>query len=307
MGSTNFTEHYEIPLPLGSDKTSPMDYNTSMQVVDTELFTTASTASTASSTASDAAAAVANLANNVIGGNNGIDARLTSVEGTVATQGTAITNLGNKVDAVKADALDMICAYDEGEAQVGKTSTHAYSVGDYFRYNDVLYRVTAQISIGDTIIPNTNCEATNVTTELQGEVDKIGDLTALETTTKTDCVTAINEVKSDLNKIGNVYSDISSFDESTASWYAGDNGVTLPKGNYILSLLFQGGTGNAFSLFGYGTSNGQFTQIPADGSGNPINATECTFVLPVSQQTIVKPYVYGSGACSVYITAIRIS
>lgn len=58
----------------------------------------------------------------------------------------------------------MICAFNEASA----TSTHAYAVGDYFIYNDVLYRAIQSIAIGDTIVPDTNCTTTNVTTEILG-------------------------------------------------------------------------------------------------------------------------------------------
>ena len=45
MSYTNETTHYGIPLPLGSDLTTPMDYNESMQAVDTALFGAVSDAS----------------------------------------------------------------------------------------------------------------------------------------------------------------------------------------------------------------------------------------------------------------------
>jgi len=37
----------------------------------------------------------------------------------------------------------------------------------YFRYNDILYKTTAVINVGETIVPNTNCAATNIATELE--------------------------------------------------------------------------------------------------------------------------------------------
>lgn len=39
------------------------------------------------------------------------------------------------------------------------TASRAYSVGDYFVLNNYLYRVTAPISLGGTIVPGTNCTA----------------------------------------------------------------------------------------------------------------------------------------------------
>ena len=168
MGSTNFTEHYDIPLPLGSDKTTPMDYNPSMQAIDTALFA-------AQGDASDAKTGLATTNQNVAQNTQNINAlagRVTSVEGTVSSQGTAITNLGTKIDGVEQDAQDMICAYNQASA----TASRNYAVGDYFIYNDVLYRATQAIASGATIVPDTNCTTTNVSAELK---DISGDISQL--------------------------------------------------------------------------------------------------------------------------------
>ena len=160
MSYTNETTHYGIPLPLGTDLTTPMDYNTSMQALDTAVF----------GAVTDASAGVekANAVEESLGTTNdnlsALTGRVTSAEGTITTQGNAITQLQLDVADVKADALDMICAVDEGTAQVASV---AVNTGEYFRYNDVLYMATDDIAIGDTIVPNTNCRATNVATELE--------------------------------------------------------------------------------------------------------------------------------------------
>ena len=59
MASTNFTTHYSIPLPLGTDLTTPMDYNEAAEAVDTALFG----AVTDAGNASEAASAAVNTAN----------------------------------------------------------------------------------------------------------------------------------------------------------------------------------------------------------------------------------------------------
>ena len=159
MGSTNFTTHYEIPLPLGSDKTTPMDYNESMQAVDTALFEAQGNASSAIAGLEITNGNVAQNASDI----DALEGRMTTAEGTIVTQGNAINNLTLDVTDVRADGQDMITAYKEPTAQ----STHAYSVGDYFIYNDVLYKATDSIAVGDTIVPDTNCKTTNVTTELK--------------------------------------------------------------------------------------------------------------------------------------------
>lgn len=49
------------------------------------------------------------------------------------------------------------------------TASKAYSVGEYFVYNNNLYRVTASIASGGTIAPNTNC----VEVTLGGELESL--------------------------------------------------------------------------------------------------------------------------------------
>ena len=164
MSYVNSTEFYNIPLFEETDLYNPMDYNNAMEAIDTAIHgavtdaeNAVSTAGSASDVATAAAAAVETLSGEVAEANGKITALQTNV-----------LNLDNKVDDIKDDALDMICAFVEPTAQVGEDpeSTHNYVIGDYFRYNDVLYKATAAIAIGDTIVPNTNCVATNVTTEL---------------------------------------------------------------------------------------------------------------------------------------------
>ena len=210
MGYTNETTHYGIPLPLGSDKTTPMDYNESAQRIDLDLFN-AVTNSTAGLNKANAVEESLSDTNEEV---TGVKGRVTTLEGTVTTQGGASQQNSTRIEEVEDDALDMVCAVDEGTAQV---ATVAVEEGKYFRYNNVLYMATTNIAIGDTIVPNTNCRATNVATELEnispsGEVidttarqgvatnaSHIGDLTTLETTAKGNLVAAINEV---LNTVG---------------------------------------------------------------------------------------------------------
>jgi hypothetical protein len=64
----------------------------------------------------------------------------------------------------------------DDNVETSETSAHAYAVDDYFLYNNVLYRVTAAIAVGDTIAPGTNCVATTVTDEL-ANVDNSEEMT----------------------------------------------------------------------------------------------------------------------------------
>lgn len=196
------TAHFNLPQTVGTDKRDWLDTNQAFADVDAALYTASETASSTASALSGLSQTVAGIQGDV----TDIQQDVSEIDGRVTQQGSAITGLTTRVDDVKADALDMICAVDEGTAQV---ATVAVTEGKYFRYNDVLYIATANINIGDSIIPNTNCRATNVATELEaitsgGEADdetaraEIGNLTNLQTTTKTDLVSAINEVLSQI-------------------------------------------------------------------------------------------------------------
>ena len=196
MSSTNVTEFYGLTQYAGSDKPSFTDNNEAFRAIDAALHA-------AVAGVEDASDAVTALTGRV----GDVEEAVTGLSGTVGTQGDAITALQNKeisqdgdIAEVKAAALDMICAFNEEAAQ----SVHAYAIGDFFRYNDVLYKASAVINIGDTIIPNTNCVATNVTEQLLTDVDKVGDLSSLTTTDKTSAVAAINEAVSDVGDLSSL-------------------------------------------------------------------------------------------------------
>ena len=158
MSYTNSTEFYGIPLPEETDLVNPMDDNDAKERIDTDLHSAVQNASSAVETAnsaSDAAAAATSGLEELSGIVNTEKGKLTALT-------ARVTAAENEIDDVRGDNEDMICAYNEPTA----TSTHAYSIGDFFIYNDVLYKATAAITIGDTIVPNTNCSATNVTTEV---------------------------------------------------------------------------------------------------------------------------------------------
>lgn len=202
MSYTNETTHYGIPLPLGTDKTTPMDYNTSMQEVDTVLFGAKSDSDSALRKAQQVETGLSQTDENV----SALTGRVSTLEGTSVTHGNAIQQNAQDIADVRADALDMIEAKDEGTAQV---ATVAVNKGEYFRYNDVLYMATQNIAVGTTIVPNTNCRATNVGTELkQINSDLKGTsvlLTLAGTTTWADtCVaiqTAVRNSNVDFSKL----------------------------------------------------------------------------------------------------------
>lgn len=177
MSYANGTQFYNLPQTVGTDKRDWFDTNGAFAAIDAALH------AAATGQAADAEA-IATINTSLASAESNIAALQTAstsqasdisaLQATVATQGTAITD-------VRQDAEDMISAFNEGAASV---STHAYAIGDYFIYNDVLYKATAAIAIGDTIVPNTNCSATNVTSEIKvinADIDDVkSDLSALE-------------------------------------------------------------------------------------------------------------------------------
>lgn len=160
MSYANGTQFYNLPQTVGTDKRDWFDTNEAFAEVDAALH------AAATGQAADAEA-IATINTSLASAESDIAAlqtasttqasEISALQSTLATQGTAITD-------VRQDAEDMISAFNEGAASV---STHAYAIGDYFIYNDVLYKATAAIAIGDTIVPNTNCSATNVTSEIK--------------------------------------------------------------------------------------------------------------------------------------------
>lgn len=197
MSYTNETTFYGLPLPTGSDKSTFTDNNTAFQAVDAALHTAYEQSGAATEDIVAIKATVANLIQADIDFQNDLD-----------TEKGKIRNLQDKevlqdaaIAAVKADSQDMITAYNEPTA----TSTHAYSVGDFFIYNDVLYQATQSIAIGDTIVPDTNCTTTNVSSELleveYKSITKTGNGT-------TDTLTSLlNSLYADINSFGDLSGD----------------------------------------------------------------------------------------------------
>ena len=80
-------------------------------------------------------------------------------------QGTARAN----IDAVSTSELAAVGTVLQtksdqtramiASAEASATAAAAHAVGSYFTYNNLLYRATAAIAVGDTITPGTNCTA----------------------------------------------------------------------------------------------------------------------------------------------------
>ena len=197
MSYATGTTHYNLPVTTGSDKRDWSDTNQAFTDVDAALYGAVSDAAdnTAAITALDTrvTAAEGDISDNAANITS-LDTRLTTAEGAITSQGTAIGD-------VRSDLEDMICAYNEPTA----TSTHAYAIDDYFIYNDVMYQATSAIGVGDTIVPDTNCTTTNVSSELIQIKSDIPDVTQLQSDVN-DLQTSVAGISI---KFNNIYEYIS--------------------------------------------------------------------------------------------------
>ena len=177
MSYANGTTHYNLPQTVGTDKRDWFDTNAAFAALDAALYA----AATGQATDAEAITAL----QQTVGGQATDIAALQTASSSQAASISALQTIVNgqatQIADVRADALDMIESKDEGTAQVAVVSVNE---GEYFRYNDVLYIATQDIAVDDTIVPNTNCRATNVGTELEtlaGDIDDAkADITALE-------------------------------------------------------------------------------------------------------------------------------
>lgn len=233
MSYVNGTQHYNLPQTVGTDKRDWADTNQAFADVDAALYQAVETAGDAS-TAVAALDAQVNGTGGVVERVSAAENDINTVEGSVATLQTTVANHTSQIADVRRDDQDMITAFNEPDA----TSDHAYSVGDYFIYNDILYKATAAIAVGATIVPNTNCAATNVTTEIK---DNVVDISGKQdktdnslTTTSKQVVGAINELNSDLDDMqkNSFGSSVEITNYSTIS-----NLFTTPSDGYIAAFV----------------------------------------------------------------------
>lgn len=132
MSYTNETVHFSIPLPLGSDLTTPMDYNPAFEAIDAAIFEAQTNASQATSDASNAVETANNAASAVgdLGGDvNSISGRVTALEESDIIKGNKIDNLETKMPT-KFDSVGIADAYINGLT---------YAVGDVVTYNGQRY------------------------------------------------------------------------------------------------------------------------------------------------------------------------
>lgn len=98
----------------------------------------------------------------------------TSVDGKTLTVHSSILNIDgyNYGSGDISDAVEMIAPIEST-----LVASKAYSVGDQFVYNGLLYKVTAAIEEEETIVIGENCELADcVTEQLKAIEDKVSDI-----------------------------------------------------------------------------------------------------------------------------------
>ena len=205
MSYTTGTTHYNLPQTVGSDKRDWTDTNEAFSDVDAALWE-------AHQGATQAALDIASINSEIqtITGKQADDeADIATISGKVSTLETTVANHTTEIGDVRRDLQDNIESLREDTA----TSTHAYEIGDYFYYNDVLFKATAQIAIGATIVPNTNCTGVTVMDELKN--GGAGSVAAVDVTfdntasglTADDVQEAIDELNTNISSLHGVSVD----------------------------------------------------------------------------------------------------
>lgn len=140
------------------------------------------------------------------------------------------------------------------------SASKAYNVGEYFVYNDGIYKVTVAINQGDAIVIDTNCELTDLPTELIAINNDLANKMDKNAINTTDTALVVRPDKSNpsigltAHLIGDTYNPRIALDYFNASGANTDN----------LSLTYDG---NNFTLTGTkaGTSKTENIQLMKNG------------------------------------------
>lgn len=158
MSYEHGTPHYNLPQTQGSDTRDWFDTNEAFATIDGAIYSAGQTAETAAQDLDGVKSDVQTLKDADIA----MTGRVDGIDSRVGASEQAITRLQQEVANVDTDLKDSICAIEEASA----TAAYQHLTGEFFWYNDTLYKATADIGVGNQIVPDTNCKTTNITTEL---------------------------------------------------------------------------------------------------------------------------------------------
>ena len=203
------------------------------------------------------------------------------------------TNIGNFSEFYES-VKNSITASDEGSRTVASQNR---SVGDLVWLADVLYVITSNISAGDPYEDGVNCEETTIEECLKGLDGKIGALSNLKTTNKTNLVLAINEV---FDKTYKPYDTMLNVIADTA----------LTTGDYVKTLGYyeknDGGAGEYFIIdelqdaFNISLDNGLYAVLIDDYSD--VNVLKCGLMggTVTEEQATMNSDIIGAVITAVY-------
>jgi len=158
MSYEHGTTHFNLPQTTGNDTRDWLDTNEAFADIDAAIYAAGQTAESAMTDLTEVRTDVQGLKDADIamtGRVDGIDSRLGTAE-------LKIDRLQDEVIDDNQDLKDAICSIEEASA----TAEYPHNTGDFFWYNDTLYKAIANIARGQQIVPDTNCRTTNITTEL---------------------------------------------------------------------------------------------------------------------------------------------
>ena len=131
---------------------------------------------------------------------------------------TGIADAHTDIAAVQSEAESLVAPIE-----TSSTASQAYSIGDQFIYNGLLYKATAAISSGGTITPNGNC------TVADSVVNQINNLIKTASYTATSHAT-----------YGTIYTNIDATSVNILGAYTTDYGVevvTDSNNKYVFILI----------------------------------------------------------------------
>ena len=253
------TEHYNLPQTQGTDKRDWFDTNEAFRNVDADLHNAVQGVATEGAQIEAIQTDVAN----VVDGLAQTDAKVAEIEGkqstdeeNIAQNAQAISTLTTEVHEGTKDLAEMIEVTEEASA----TAENAHAVGSYFRYNDNLWRTTVAIRVGDEIVPNVNCE----TTDVMSRIEALEGASPTPTTSEIDdSVTALDKTWSS----SKISTDLGAKADATNLTNVA-NRVTTVEGNLTANNT-TAGVSNVPFRFGV-TDDGQFGYIIEEGGADTV-------------------------------------
>lgn len=224
MSYEHGTPFVNLPQTVGSDKRDWFDTNEAFRDVDTKLKTAYETSSSTAEGLVEANARIDEV--NIVVTQHTTDietinTHLATTDENVAVNSTAINGLQTEVRDDKQDLKDSICSIEELTA----TAQYRHEVGDYFWYNDTLYKTTVLIAVGQQIVPNVNCDTTNITTELLNGGSG-GEVTAENVSLAPITGMTSTEVQSGISELNGFFGTLMFRVDSGNAQYSKDGGTT---------------------------------------------------------------------------------